>query len=226
MTIQPVEITLIETSPANAWQPAEKNEWADRSELLDEFLRRVRPALFGEKYGRVMVRDPQGGYLDNVKLSRHLDGYRCGSCPACGGWPKRPCEKKPPRFFITVEVDWYRRAIEAEAQLTALQAAQARLQVAAYARGVQDAAAGVEAAADRHPALMNPDTMRHIAANVPLWADHQRLLRAEPPAAARPALRARLRELKAAAQYLADARTLLAAALACAEPEDQEPPTK
>jgi hypothetical protein len=128
MTIQPVELTLIETSPANAWQPTEKNEWADRGELLDEFLRRVRPELFLEKYGRVMVRDPQGAWLDNVKLAWHLDNYHCGSCPACGGWPRRPCEKKPPRLFVTVEVDWHRRAVEAEAELAALAAARLALQ--------------------------------------------------------------------------------------------------
>lgn len=46
-----------------------------------------------------------------------------------------------------------------------------------YTHGVTDAASGITRAAERHPALMNPDTMRHIAANVPLWAAYEQALR-------------------------------------------------
>lgn len=41
------------------------------------------------------------------------------------------------------------------------------------------AKAGIERAADKRPALMNPDTMRHIAENVALWADHARRINSE-----------------------------------------------
>ena len=58
------------------------------------------------------------------------------------------------------------------ADSTALERAEAIL-ARARAKALADVKAGVERAAKIHPALMNPDTMRHIVANLELWAEHE-----------------------------------------------------
>lgn len=87
-------------------------------------------------------------------------------------WRERADEKE--RGERDDEIVYLRCAEELELALRAEGEARRRVPPAqnTWEAGVHDAAEGIRRASTRHPALMNPETMLHIAENLALWAWH------------------------------------------------------
>jgi hypothetical protein len=118
MTIQPVEVVLIECGN-------ERREWGHRGETLKDFFARVRktPAL---PFEHIYVRDPQGVLLEAYRtLDFFISNWQCGNCEACKGRPRKPCTQSPIRLFAEQWIDWPKRCAALEAELSALRAAEA-----------------------------------------------------------------------------------------------------
>jgi hypothetical protein len=110
------------------------------------------------------------GHDVGLDLVCHMAADQCAACIAEAALGIASPRAEDLRLYAAVK--------EAEA---AVAAAPPAAPSGERAQAIADVRAGIIRAAGLRPALMNPDTMRHIAENVGPWAAHEQALRAASP---------------------------------------------